>query len=540
MAENKENIIVALELGTSRISGIAGKKVNGNMQILAYAEEQTTNCIKRGIVYNIDQTTQCIKNVIEKLQQTLGKTISQVYVGLGGQSVRSIRSKVATDLLTQAYITTSHIDELRRKSYDIPYPNCERLATIVQGYTVDGIATEEPVGVMGTKIEGEYLNIIARHQLRSNIETCFNNTNVSIADTRLSAYELAENVLTDQDKRAGSVLIDLGAGTTTVVIYTNNILRHLVTLPIGMANITQDLTALNVEPAEAEQIKLKYGNAHPDDNDESAELMAQTYTTSFGQTHKVAEIQQVIEARLTEIIKNVENQIQKSDYGYKEFIGGIVLTGGGSNMKNIEKVFADSKLKIEKVRIARTLNQPVIKNSTVTNLSIDSGMAASIISLLMSGEENCVGERFNGKDMFRAAEADEKIGEKQQREQEEAKAEAEAVERLETYKNAIRDKITELEHTLKDVKENGKDGKLRKRASEKADDAESIQDDDYKKTIELLEQKDKYKQTVKEAKELGERLAKSADNLKEAVEKAKKDNSPWRKFLNTLGDLADD
>lgn len=539
MAENKDAIIVALELGTSRISGIAGKRVNGNMQILAYAEEQTTACIKRGIVYNIDQTTQCIKNVIEKLQQTIGKSISQVYIGLGGQSVRSIRAHAESDMMTQAYITTAHIEELRRKSYDIPYSDCERLETFVQGYTVDGNAADEPVGVMGVKIEGEYLNVVARHQLRSNIETCLNNTDVRIAGTRLSAYELAKNVLTDQEKRAGSVLVDLGAGTTTVVIYKNNIVRHLVTLPIGMANITQDLTSLQVEENEAEQIKLKYGNAYIDDSDDNAELLSQVYTTTFGQTRKVSEIQQIIEARLTEIIKNVEAQIQKSGYGY-QLIGGIVLTGGGANMKNIDKAFAESKVKIEKVRIARTLNQPVIKNSTVTNLSIDNGMGNSIISLLISGEENCVGERFDGKDMFKAAESEERIDEERERAQEAAKRESEMLLNLEDYKDRIRKKITELDLIRHDIHENGKDRSLRKRAKAKADTAQSLQDDGFKEAITVLQQKDKYKQTIKEAHELSTRLAEAVDALRNDITKAEKDNSLWKKITKTLNDLAED
>ena len=223
MADNKDTIIVAIELGTSHISGIAGKRVNGNMQILAYAEEPSAGCIRRGKVFNIEKTTQNIRNVVDKLQSTLGKTIAQVYVGIGGQSVRSVHNHETRNMVTKSYITADHIEALRNQSFETPYPNSERLATFEQGYIIDSTPVEEPVGVMGTNIEGEYLNIIANHQLRDNIETCFAKTDVCIAGTKVAAYELAQNVLTDQEKRAGSVLVDLGAGTTTVVVYKNNI-----------------------------------------------------------------------------------------------------------------------------------------------------------------------------------------------------------------------------------------------------------------------------------------------------------------------------
>ena len=388
---DKDSIIVAIELGTSRISGIAGKRKDGSMQILAYAEEKTTSCVKRGIVHNIDKTTQSIKSIISKLQASLKLNINQVYVGIGGQSVRSVKSKVRRNMMTQTYINADHIDAMNDESYNVTVPDCELLGNFAQGFVVDSNVVDDPVGVMGTNIEGEYLNVIARRKLRGNIENCFNNTDVRIAETKLSAYELAKNVLTDQEKRAGSVLVDLGAGTTTVVVYKNNIVRHLVTLPIGSANITQDLMNLEIDEAEAEEVKQKYGNAYIEDSESSDDYLSQTYTTSYDRKVKISEIQHIIEARLTEIIANVKNQISNTPYA-NQLLGGIVLTGGGANMKNIEKAFANLNLNIDKVRIARSLNQPVIKNSDVKNLSTDNGMGNSIISLLISGDANCVGD----------------------------------------------------------------------------------------------------------------------------------------------------
>ena len=227
MAASNETIVVAVELGTSRISGIAGKKKEGSFQIMAYAEEQTTACIKRGLVYNVEKTTQSIRNVIDKISQTLHQDVTRVYIGIGGQSVRSIRKKVPRNMLNQTSISAAHIQELQRESMDINIPDCELLENIVQGYVVDSLPVDDPQGVFGSNIEGEYLNIIARNQLRGNIRTCLNQVGVEIAGTRLSALELAKNVLTEQEKRAGCAMIDLGAGTTTVVVYRQNIVRFV-------------------------------------------------------------------------------------------------------------------------------------------------------------------------------------------------------------------------------------------------------------------------------------------------------------------------
>jgi len=538
---DKDSIIVAIELGTSRISGIAGKRKDGSMQILAYAEEKTTACVKRGIVHNIDKTTQSIKSVISKLQASLKLNINQVYVGIGGQSVRSVKSKVRRNMMTQTYINADHIDAMNDESYNVTVPDCELLGNFAQGFVVDSNVVDDPVGVMGTNIEGEYLNVIARRKLSGNIENCFNNTDVRIAETKLSAYELAKNVLTDQEKRAGSALVDLGAGTTTVVVYKNNIVRHLVTLPIGFANITQDLMTLEIDENEAEEVKLKYGNAYVEDIDSSDDYFSQVYTTSFDRKVKISEIQHIIEARLTEIISNVKNQISNTPYA-NQLLGGIVLTGGGSNMKNIEKAFANIKLNIDKVRIARTLNQPVIKNSDVKNLSIDNGMGNSIISLLISGDQNCVGDDKydpNGN-MFDNDKKEKEIAERRAKEEFDNKLEAEALQKLEEFKNLTRQAIENVNNKRQEVADYGKDKKLRQRASDLANEVENLYTPEYEQSVNILSAKDKNKQIIKEATELREKLDAAISALRGTIKEQQEANSLLNRLKNIINDVVND
>ena len=398
-----EPIIVAVELGTSRISGIAGKKKDGSFQILAYAEEQTTACIKRGLVYNVEKTTRSIQKVVEMLSQTLKQKVTRVYVGIGGQSVRSVKKKVPRNMLERTSITAAHIDELRDESMDINIPDCELLENIPQGYVVDSAPTDDPQGVFGANIEGEFLNIIARRQLRGNIQTCFNNVGIDIAGTKLSAIELSKNVLTEQEKRAGCALVDLGAGTTTVVVYKQNVIRYLVTIPIGFNNIIDDLkTLLQIEENEAKDVLMKYGNAYIDPEEDMSDIKNEEYKTSNGTTKKIIGIHEIILARLTEIVANAVAQVLNSGYA-DVLLAGIVITGGGANMKNIDKAFKNNprQKKFELIRVAKGIVQPVIKATSAASLVLDNAMSGSLISLLLSGDENCVdSDVYNGDDIF--------------------------------------------------------------------------------------------------------------------------------------------
>jgi cell division protein FtsA len=472
------------------------------------------------------------------LQNALKLDVSQVYVGIGGQSVRSIKNKVERNLMTQTYITAEHIDSMRDESRRIPFADYELIENYPQSYMVDGRVVDEPVGVIGTKLEGDYLNVIARRTLRSNIESCFSNTDVKIAEIRLAAYELADKVLTDQEKRAGCALVNLGAGTTTVVVYKNNVIRHLVTLPIGSSNITQDLMSKDIDENEANSVKLQYGNACVETSDEDAvnELMTKSYKTTDGRTLKLSEIQTIVEARLTEIIANVKNQIFSSVYA-NQLLGGVVLTGGGAAMRNIDKAFTE-QLKVDKVRVATTVNMPVVKNSNVANFLPDNVASTSILSLLVAGDMNCVGEKISGDpDMFGAAKKEQEVAERREQEQKAAQQENEALTKLEDYKTRMRDFILKLGQKVTDVREDDSNKRLRENAAMMMNDASDLLDDDYEQQITLLEGKDKYRLTIREARDLEEKLNDARIKLSGTIDAARKKNSLGAKVKGWLEDM---
>lgn len=539
MAISDKDFIVAIELGSFKISGIAGKKKDGTMQILAYAEEKTSGCVRRGVVYNIEKTYQSVNNIITKLESVLKTKITRAYVGLGGQSVRSYKCVIKRNLLTQSYITNDVIDAIRQESCEIPFSDYEMLENYPQEFVVDSSIIADPVGVMGTNIEGEFLDVIAKHNLRANIETVFANTNVDVVEELISPLQLANNVLTDAEKRSGCALIDLGAETTTLVVYKNNIVRYLVTIPLGSNNINKDLSTLPIDEAEAEEVKLKYGDACRE-SDALEESENQSYTTTDGRQIDVATIKNVIEARISEIVANISNQIINSDYSGK-LLAGIVITGGGSNMKNIVKAFVKAT-KIDKVRVANKVNQMVVKTSNASSIALDSAQTTSIVSLLLAGTVPCGGDAFDGRpDMFDQQMKEEERRKRQEEADAAAAAEAQDAQAFESVKAEIRVAYDKVQKQILELEKYGREKKVRQDAKMLSlNILDEAIGEKYEKAAQALDGKDKFKQSLKEGADLAEMLKKAVDELTEKVNKALKENSLWGRVTRTLSDIVDD
>ncbi len=535
MATSDKDFIVAIELASSKITGVAGQKKDGTMQILAYAEEDTAGCIKRGVVYNIEKTYQSLNNIISKLEAVLKTKIQRAYVGLGGQSMRSYKCVIKRNLLTQSYISNDLIDAIRQESYEIPFADCEVLDNYPQEFVVDSNIIADPVGVMGTNVEGEFLDVIAKNKLRANVSTVFANAGVDIVEELISPLHLANNVLTDAEKRSGCALIDLGADTTTLVVYKNNIVRYLVTIPLGSNNINKDLATIPIDEAETEEVKLKYGDAC-----QEAEVMdeneVQFYTTTDGRQIEVSQIKSVIEARMGEIIANVSNQIVNSDYSGK-LLAGLVITGGGSNMKNIVKAFVKST-KVDKVRLANKVNQIVAKTSSASAIKLDKTESTSIISLLLSGSVPCGGDSFDNSQSY----IDQQLKEEEKRrKQEELEAEAQDAMAFDKIKLEIREAYDKVQKQIKEVENYGKDKSVRQKAQQMSlTILDEVIGEKYEKAAAVLKDKDKFKQSLKEGADLADVLKKEVDKLILCVNKANSDNSLMGRFRRILTDLVNE
>ena len=383
-----KEFIVAIELGSSKMTGIAGQKnLDGSINVLAVVKEDASSFIRKGVVYNIDKTAQCLTSILKKLETQLKTEITQVYVGVGGQSIRSVRNVISKDLPAEAIITQDMVIELMDANRNMTYQDQEILDAAVQEYKVGTQLQLDPVGIQATRLEGNFLNILERKTFYRNLNKCFETAGINVAEMYLAPLALADSVLTEAEKRSGCALVDLGADTTTVSVYSKNILRHLAVIPLGSNNITKDIATLQMEESDAERMKLKYASAYTDNNDIDNDLKYSIDPERQIESRKFIEI---VEGRLEEIIENVWYQIP-SDY-YDKLLGGIILTGGGSNMKNIEKAFANHT-HVEKIRIAKFVTQTIISNND--DIKSHNGMMNTVLGLLAKGDINCAGNAVN-------------------------------------------------------------------------------------------------------------------------------------------------
>ena len=388
-----KEFIVAIELGSSKMTGIAGKKnLDGSIQVLAYAKEDASTCIRKGVVYNIDKTAQCLTLIISKLEKQLKTAITKVYVGVGGQSIRSVRNIISKDLPAETRITQDMVIELMDANRNMKYSDLEILDAAVQEYKVDTQLQIDPVGIQCSHIEGNFLNILQRKTFYKNLNKCFDTANIDVAEMFLAPLALADSVLTETERRSGCALVDIGSDTTTVSVFYKNIMRHLAVIPLGSANITKDIASLQMEESDAEKMKLKYASAYTENNEIDNNMKYSIDQDRQVETRKFIEI---VEGRLEEIIANAWRQVPE-EYCDK-LLGGIILTGGGSNMKNIEKAF-QNYTHIEKIRVAKFVTQAITSN--VSDITAHDGRVNTVLGLLAKGDINCAGSEVDPNDLF--------------------------------------------------------------------------------------------------------------------------------------------
>ncbi len=381
----EKDIIIAVELGSTAIRAIAGRKEpDGTTQVLAIAQETATHAIRKGIVDNIDKTTQAIARVVNELNERLDIYTTRIYVGLSGQSLRTIKNQVPYKMTERVQIKNELIDQLKDINRSVIYPNCTILEDIPQEYHIGVRKVDDPVGMISDQIEANFVNIVAKSSLAENIEKCVKDAGLEIAEMFITPTCLAEFLLNENEKRSGCALVDIGGDTTTVSVYSEKILRHLVVIPLGGSNVTADITSKGVVAEEAEKLKLKHGTAY---YEQTKERVAQQIDLGFDRTISDEDFEYITEARYKEIIANVWNHLK--EYG-DNLLSGIVLTGGSSKTRNMTQGFVEYTEYKRPIRLAK---------NTLTNITLASNVRKSeddnllsLMALLLKGNETCVGE----------------------------------------------------------------------------------------------------------------------------------------------------
>lgn len=342
MSDNK--IAVGLDIGTTKIVAMIGRRNEyGKLEILGNGKAKSLG-VHRGVVTNITQTIESIKLAVEDAENQAGIQIKSVVVGIAGQHIRSLQhSDYIIRQNSDEVIDDKDIDMLIKNVHNlVMLPGEEIIHVLPQEYKVDAQSEiREPRGMYGSRLEANFHIVVGQMASIKNIGRCVKNTNLSVADITLEPLASAEAVLSQEEKEAGVVLVDIGGGTTDVAIFKDGIIRHTAVIPFGGNVITEDIKeGCSIIEKQAELLKIKFGSAWPGENKENEIVSIPGLRGREPKEISLKNLSKIIHARVVEIIEQVYQEIK--NYGYdenkKKLIAGIVLTGGGSQLKHIKQL----------------------------------------------------------------------------------------------------------------------------------------------------------------------------------------------------------
>ncbi len=333
--------IVAIEFGSTKVVGIAGYRNDNNQLVVAAIDSENTasNMMKRGCIQNVKDVYACVQRVKRKLENRISPAkIEKIYVGVGGVSVVADDKISVRTLPEDSMIKQVQIDKMKDDCRKTIPSSVDLLELVSVGYIVDGRAERNPIGVVGSNIEARYKAITAKPMLKRNIDHCIAELKLPIAGYITSALATAEVVLSNEDRMLGCMLIDMGAETTTVSIYKNNVLVLLETLPMGGRNITRDIMSLNFVHDTAEKLKIASGKAKGYNSENNIRLNLDN-DSSVG--IDLAKLSSVVEARSEEIVANIDEQIKRSGLERKDLVIGAVVVGGAARLEGMKSLLEE-------------------------------------------------------------------------------------------------------------------------------------------------------------------------------------------------------
>ncbi len=340
----KHQIIVGLDIGTTKIACFVGKmNEHGKIEILSMGKSDSLG-VARGVVANIEKTVTSIKAAVEEAQSRVeGELkIRSVNVGIAGQHIKSYQHRgmiVRNSLdeeISQKDINTL-IDDMYRLSME---PGEEIIHVLPQEFIVDNEqGIKDPIGMSGIRLEANFHTITGHVSAARNINRCVERAGLVIKETILEPLASADAVLSEDEKDAGVVLVDIGGGTTDIAVFHEGIIRHTAVIPFGGNVITEDIKeGCTIMKKHAETLKVKYGSAVSSESLDNEVVCIPGLT---GKPHKeisLRNLANIIQARMEEIIGHVYLEIKNSGYE-KKLIGGIVVTGGGAQLKHLPQLF---------------------------------------------------------------------------------------------------------------------------------------------------------------------------------------------------------
>ncbi len=374
--------IVAIEIGSSKIKGAIGELDPSGALLIRGIEEvhQQPNFVSYGHVHNVREVANELKNVISALNGRLANSeITGVYVAVGGRSLMSSTATLEEHLPADTEVTPEIIEQLLGRARSTS-PDRNLLEVLPIEYKIDGKAQgTNPIGIIGSELSADVNLLTIRSQIVRNLQMAITDKlGLSINGFVIRPLAVANLVMTEEERRLGAMLVDFGAETTTVAIYKKGSLKYLATIPLGSRHITRDLTAIPYTEERAEEIKKSIGNAWPAKGQALESSLAEVDTT---------EINNYVRMRAGEIAANIAAQIGFAGMTVKDLPCGIVLVGGGANLRGFVELLGSET----SVPVRRGTTPPTVRVlGAKLNPNNDLDIVAIMNSLIDSDFKPCI------------------------------------------------------------------------------------------------------------------------------------------------------
>jgi len=393
----QNNIAVGLDIGTTKIVAMIGRKNEYNkIEVLGIGKAKSLG-VHRGVVNNITQTIQSIQQAVEEAEDISGIKIAEVVVGIAGQHIRSLQhSDYITRPNAEEVINEEDIEKLINQVYKlVMLPGEEIIHVLPQEFKVDGQAeVKEPIGMYGARVEANFHVVVGQVSSIRNIGRCIKSAGLKLSSITLEPLASASAVLNAEEKEAGVALIDIGGGTTDLAIFKDGIIRHTSVIPFGGNMITEDIKeGCSIIEKQAELLKTKFGSAWPGENKDNEIVSIPGLRGRDPKEITLKNLSKIINTRVVEIIEQVYQEIK--NYGHEEpkkkLIAGIVLTGGGAQLKHIKQL-------VEYITGMDTrIGYPNEHLASDTNEDLSSPAFATAVGLLMNGLNKKNTNNFNSQ-----------------------------------------------------------------------------------------------------------------------------------------------
>lgn len=386
MSKKQQPVIVGLDIGTTKVVAIAGRKNEfGKLEILGYGKS-VSNGVQHGVVLNIQQCVKSIELAMEDLmQKNPNLDISDVYVGIAGHHIKSLQTRgdriLSSSNEDDVIITHKDIELLIKDQHKTCVAAGDQIIDIIpQEYTIDNIPNIiNPVGMPGVKIGANFHVVTGNVNAIRNIRRCVEGAQLNTVDLVLQPIASAAAVITDEDLEAGVAIVDIGGGTTDIAVFHDGILMHTAVIPFAGCNVTDDIKkGLGVLKNQAEAMKVRFGTVIPSEANPDAYITIPGVRGLPAKEIKVQNLAAIIEARVSEIIEFVQFQLKQNNLHHR-LHGGIILTGGGSMLQHI------MQLTELKTGLNARIGKPNINLAGGQSEELSHPMYATAIGLILRG-----------------------------------------------------------------------------------------------------------------------------------------------------------